>query len=650
MSRRTIALAAVLSFLAWATFYALSFTVDLPTTHLDGAFQSASSVYRLNAGYFPGRDFMPYLGIGPTFVIFPAFRAAGADLAASEFSTHLMTLGFSWLSVSLLWHLIFRPHSFPASLAGGASFLALTAIATLTIPQLRDAFDYALTPGNSLRPIRTAAPSIAVAIYVLGIRRLSSAAGRATLFGFATGLILLWSNDFAIPSAGLLGVLFAADAYGRRELGLRSAALYAVVAVGSWLALLTVSTAGHPLEFLRYNFIDVAQDQWWYFGPYDEASRVFDISELPKLVSRQNSLPLAVLVITAFVAARTRRAEHALVFAIGLVLLLGGVLACVGGHIGRYFGGFVLWGAVTALFASLNAARDMAEHANAMKALARRLEGLALPIAVVLSVALTLLTVQRYRSAQNAAARDPGRFYVAELGGYLGSEWKDYIGLARSTGAQPAVEEYWGVWSATRRQFSNWPVDSVIHALGRTREIARTALGTAELVITTRNSAAPEWQSWSFSQNFWFYDQLLRGWEPQAMSPTTVLWRKSGAASMGQSATTECRPGGDGMSTILFAAAPGLYRVQMDYDLARAGRNLLLVRNNISVMGGEGGFVSLDPDAKRTEFPVEVRAAEPTALEVHLLGNRPAAFKIASCSASQVPAPAQEVFRPAVSN
>ena len=169
-----------------------------------------------------------------------------------------------------------------------------------------------------------------------------------------------------------------------------------------------------------------------------------------------------------------------MVFAIGLVLLLGGILACVGGHIGRYFGGFVLWGAVTALFAALKLARSVAERATSTKTLALRLEGQAMPAAVALSVALALITAQRYRSALNAAARDPNRFHVAELGGYLRSDWKDYIDLARRTGPQSAVEEYWGIWSATRHQFSNWPVDSVIHALGRTRDVARNALGSAE--------------------------------------------------------------------------------------------------------------------------------------------------------------------------
>jgi hypothetical protein len=129
-----------------------------------------------------------------------------------------------------------------------------------------------------------------------------------------------------------------------------------------------------------------------------------------------------------------------------------------------------------------------------------------------------------------------------------------------------------------------------------------------------------------------------------------VLWRKSGRAGNGSSAAVECRPGDDGLSLVLAAADGGLYRVAVDYDLERAGRNLLLVRNNISVMGGQGGFVSIDPDAKRTEFPVYASGSGPTTLEIHVLGRRPVAFRINSCSASRVPQPDGEVFRPAIQN
>lgn len=37
----------------------------LPTNNIDGAFQTASGLYRLNSGDLPGEDFYPYLRIGP---------------------------------------------------------------------------------------------------------------------------------------------------------------------------------------------------------------------------------------------------------------------------------------------------------------------------------------------------------------------------------------------------------------------------------------------------------------------------------------------------------------------------------------------------------------------------------------------------------
>lgn len=68
------------------------FSIDIPTKHLDGAFQTASGLFRLAAGQWPGEDFLPYLGLGPLFVLYPFFLLAGGDVAASEFAAWFTTL------------------------------------------------------------------------------------------------------------------------------------------------------------------------------------------------------------------------------------------------------------------------------------------------------------------------------------------------------------------------------------------------------------------------------------------------------------------------------------------------------------------------------------------------------------------------------
>ncbi len=57
---------------------------------------------------------------------------------------------------------------------------------------------------------------------------------------------------------------------------------------------------------------------------------------------------------------------------------------------------------------------------------------------------------------------------MPELGGYLSTDWREYIQLARSFKGT-VIEEYWGLFSATRRSFSLWHVDAVIHAMGSQR-------------------------------------------------------------------------------------------------------------------------------------------------------------------------------------
>ena len=53
---------------------------EVPTWHMDGAFQTASGLYRLADGQVPGRDFFPYLGIAPVLLLYPVFALLGGEL------------------------------------------------------------------------------------------------------------------------------------------------------------------------------------------------------------------------------------------------------------------------------------------------------------------------------------------------------------------------------------------------------------------------------------------------------------------------------------------------------------------------------------------------------------------------------------------
>ncbi len=562
---------ALAALLAWAVFRSLSAAIDAPTLHLDGAFQTASALFRLDSGQLPGRDFFPYLGIGPLLSLYPAFKAFGSNLAASVISAHFMTFVLCWLSVSLLWHLIARPASFASSLVAGACYFgALTVAADYFSIHTDDDLGFASGPGLSLRPIRAAAPYLVVACYYLGILNLRSVRLKSALCGVVTGAILLWSNDFAVPSAGLFAILVALNAMARNELNWRNALLYFVCAVVSWLALLCLVTLGHPMEMLRYNFVDVAADQWWYFSPYEEGSRVFELRHLLRIETPYGHFAIVVLLLASLVALWTRRIEHVLVAWIGFVLLAGGVVACVGGHVGRYFAGLFLWAVFASLFGLLRLGGAGIRRFVHPGGLAWPGPAKSAAAAAALLLALAAFDGWQYRSNLLRARSDPARFHVPELGAYLRAEWIEYVDLARKTDTRKVLEEYWGIWSATRKIIPGWPVDSVIHALGRTREVARATLKDADVIISTRYATSSEWQPWSLAQNFWFYDELIGNWTPREASPTTVVWRRNRTPREDQG--VECRAEGGRNSVVLDVAAPGFHRVTIEYELSGAGQ------------------------------------------------------------------------------
>jgi hypothetical protein len=87
-------------------FISLRSSVYLPTYHLDGAFQTASGLYRIKWGDIPGIDFFPYLGIGPLISLVPLFLTFGGNLWASVVAANVVTLGIMQISAAIIFFLL----------------------------------------------------------------------------------------------------------------------------------------------------------------------------------------------------------------------------------------------------------------------------------------------------------------------------------------------------------------------------------------------------------------------------------------------------------------------------------------------------------------------------------------------------------------
>ena len=392
-------------------------------------------------------------------------------------------------------------------------------------------------------------------------------------------------------------------------------------------------TLGHPLQLLQYNFFDVAQDQWWFFGPYLEGSRITSLQDLSLLFSTYNSFSFFVLAGMAVLALRTRLVEHVLLLWIGVTLFAGGVASVVGGHNGDYyFHAFQYWGMATAIAGLARllwlATRRFSTDDYYYKL--HRLFG-----ALCISALLMITSYDQYRAEFVGAKNDPNRFFVPELGGYLGSEWRDYIQLARNTTAKETViEEYWGLWSAMQRKFAPWPVDSVIHALGHTRELARENMQLANVVTSTKYSNSPPYQPWNLSQSYWFYENQLKGWSVTYVGPTTVVWHRDKTPR--PDAPVNCTVNAQSQSLNVQVSTNGFYEIEVLYKVEGTGRVISMIKNNINFGDDASGYVSVNPNGSKVKFPAYITAGQGN-LDTKLVGNKGVKFNISSCTANYLP-------------
>ena len=183
--------------LVLAVLYGLDRSVDIPTFHLDGAYQTASGLYRLADGQRPGVEFYPYLGVGLLYFLYPIFLLAGGHLAASIFTTHFTIAIAGTFSIGLIGAFFAKSHRLLVGVLLGSLILSMV---VWPLPHIPAVLTTHFTPGNSLRPLRGFLPYLCAAIvYALLRSRLSPVAIYGGI-GAVAGAAFLWSNDFSCPA------------------------------------------------------------------------------------------------------------------------------------------------------------------------------------------------------------------------------------------------------------------------------------------------------------------------------------------------------------------------------------------------------------------------------------------------------------------
>ncbi len=646
-----LALSAVL--LLIGTFYYAAVAPSIvPTNHIDGTFQTASAMFRLNDGQIPGANFFPYLGVGPLLFIFPLFKLFGATVVASATAARYVILLTAMISSATMISSIWKVRPGKSLLIGGLGFMTIIMTAALTRFPVADWFYFAVEPGASLRPLRAALPYFVLLVY-FAIRAARWADKkwwfRPVALGIVIGWSALWSNDFAyITAVALLGLIIVDNLKSERRW--LSLGTLVGTAAATFALIGNVVTGFNLIDLMKYNFVDVSGDQWWYFGPWSDQARIWSIADLPKILAQDNLLPL-LFVIGLLIYWLVRKSEQAMYLGwLGLVLFGGGLVAAVGGHLDLfYFGAFHYWAYVAMILLAARVAifllsrrtmRVKGEKPKGKQAVAIKV--LAWPIGAVIAASYVLATAaDNYARIHDIEVSDPSVSYSSQLGGYVQFDWKSYLDFANANADKKIVEEYWGVWSAALNKQAPFRVDSVIHSLGAERQVSDSNFGNPDLIVTSSEDAL--WQGWSFSYNYWFYKHLMHGWRVVYQSPLTLVWAKDTGPSSIESSQVACRVNAD-KSITYESTAPGLYQLTVDYRVDNPGRSLVMLKNNIPKTGDDGLYVSMNLKANQMTLPAYSPMGSSTTLPIKVMGAGVGNLVVRGCKAEVLPQYVTEVF------
>jgi hypothetical protein len=544
---------------------------------LDGALQTWFAADHFARGEQLGTAFQSYLGITMVLALLPVFVAGGKTLFASTLAAYTMVLlGAFATSYACVW--LIRPIPRRARWQAALVLLFLFYFAGPMAGQATGiVWPATVDPGVSLRPLRGALAFFVLPFFVVLVRRVLLE-GRALAGGLPLGLVagagLLWSNDAGIPLVIALAGALVLALWARPLLLVKTLVAFACGLAGSAGAILLAVTHGAPGPWLQYNFRDVAADQFWFFAPWDRATRILSPADLPQILAHADPLAALGLVVLAlslaFAAVQRLRRRSAPVrggafLFVGASVLGTALVPQIGGHVGAEYNGitFVLAACGPLIVAPAAVWR---RARGVLRAVSPRQVAV---LAGVSALAMVGTEAARLATSPERAARTA---YDPALGFYVTPEYAADLAAMRKLAAAwdrastPANRRLLSVYTSpldiAAGARSPADVGSLIHALGPEKRAAFTALVAQGQVaaVTTISPDYSGWEGWLTRANWPFFRALRENYTPLARNNQQVLWvRAEGKRSALAPATCRVAAREAGRLVLEIAApAPGL--------------------------------------------------------------------------------------------
>lgn len=555
---------------------------DHSLNSIDGALQTWFALDNFARGEQLGTAFQSYLGITMVLALLAVFFAFGQTLFAATLAANVAVVaGAFGAAYATVWLIRAVPPRTRWKAAVVLVFVfyyaARLAAETIGLP-----YPATFDPGVSLRPLRGFLPFLALPFFVVLVRRVLLQ-GRALAGGVPLGLVagagLLWSNDAGIPLviALTLGLVMALH----RRVGLlaRTLAAFWLGTMAAAGAILLAVTHGAPGPWLRYNFRDVAGDQFWFFAPWDRSTRILSLADLPNILRHGDWLSTASLIVLTlcvlWAMLQRLRGRGAPVRGAAFVLVGASVIGTalipqIGGHIGAEY---------NAITFVLGACAPLIVGQRVLLRLAKPVLRSVTPARVGLTALLAALAMVGTEAGRFAAvwAKTDRSVHDAALGFHVTPDYAADLAAMRRLAADwdaqgiPQDRRLLSVYTSpldiAAGVESPASVGSLIHALGAKNRADFTAL-VATRKVAAVTTIAPDysgWEGWIFRANWPFFRHLRENYTPVARNEQQILWLRA-ERSAPPIAAAACRVSALSRSTLaLDIAAPitGLASVEV---------------------------------------------------------------------------------------
>ena len=500
----------------------------------NGTFQDFNPVRRFLSGQVPYRDFQDYLGLGHLYL-----GSIFTWILGGKYRASLIAFRFvAFLSTGLIFYVISRItlKRSTVALATTNILLAINLIQPTFIDALfadtfiKEAFDYAMTTGNSARMLRGAImPISAFVVLKFGEKfvdlvkakqfKISDEIMFCILAGALAGICFPWSNDYGISSwlCVLLMTFFVALSRTRKFFKSVVAFLIAVIAsIVSCFIVVELFTLGHFGEWLFSTFGTGGYQTWYYISSKSYYITDVDFSHI-ELIQAFLGLFYLVKVWKAYGSKESLIRYGLLAYANLTCFCAVNEYRLLSGNFSREVALIVLFTTVLAEILNYIANTNMREKANLVFGTA----SLVVCCAWVVSACLDEFNFQVFTVKDGV--------YVDAMGGYMTELGEDILKTAEFLGDKKTFATYASGQELVSGNFQPSGTDYLIHVLGdKQRENYLKSFENDDFdYAVTLNENYTDWEFWLQRANWFFYESLLENWHPVYANSYEIYWERN---------------------------------------------------------------------------------------------------------------------------